>query len=53
MSRIIQFEVFALYELEFPVKQSTRIIVIRAIGFANIIIIGFDPTIVEVKDIVM
>jgi len=53
VNRRIQFRVFAFDELEFPTEPSTRIIVLRVTRFASIIIVGFDATIVEVKDIVI
>ncbi len=53
MNRRIQSRVFAFDELEFPIEPNTRIIVLKVIRFASIIIVGFDATIVEVKHIVV
>lgn len=39
--------------MEFPAKQGTWTIVLKVTRFENIVIVKFDPTIVEVKDIVV
>jgi len=52
VNKRIQSRFFAFDELEFPTKPGTRTIVLKVTRFASIIIVGFDATIVEVKDIV-
>jgi hypothetical protein len=53
MNRRIQSKVSAFDELEFPLEPSIRIIILKVIGFANIIIVEFDITTPEVGDIAM
>jgi hypothetical protein len=51
MSKRIQFGVSTFDEVEFPMKPGT--IILKVTGFASIIIVGFDPTTVEVNDIIV
>jgi predicted membrane-bound dolichyl-phosphate-mannose-protein mannosyltransferase len=53
MNERIQSGVSIFYELGFSTEPGIGIVVLRVIGFTNIIIVRFDPTIVEVKDIAM
>ncbi len=37
----------------FPIELGTITLILKIIGFATIVIIGFDPTIAKIKDIVV
>ncbi len=39
--------------MTFPIELGTRTLILNIIGFATIVIVGFDPTIAKVKDIVV
>jgi hypothetical protein len=51
MNKRIQFSLSIFDEVEFPMELGTRTITLRVIGFASIIIVGFDPANAEVDDI--
>jgi len=51
MNKRIQFSLSIFDEVEFPMELGTRTIILRVTRLANIIIVGFDPTIAEVDDI--
>jgi hypothetical protein len=53
MSKRIQSGVSILDELEFPIELGIETLILKVIGFANIEIVGFDPTTIEVEDIVV
>jgi hypothetical protein len=50
MSRRIQSKVFAFDEVKFLTKLGTRTIILKVTRFISIVIVGFDPTIVEIND---
>jgi hypothetical protein len=39
--------------MTFPTKLGTRTLILKIIGFATIVIIGFDPAIAKARDIVV
>ncbi len=39
--------------MDFPIDLGTRTIILKATRFASIIIVGFNPTIVKINDIVV
>lgn len=51
MSRKIQSRFFVFDETTFPAKLNTETLVLKIIGFANIIIVGFDLAVFKVGDI--
>jgi hypothetical protein len=51
MSKRIQFGVSTFDEVEFLMKPGT--IILKVTRIASIIIIGFDPTTIEVNDIIV
>jgi hypothetical protein len=51
MNKKIQSKVSTFDELEFLVESGIRIVILRVIGFANIVIVGFDPTTIDVENI--
>lgn len=53
MSKQIQSGISTFNEMTFPTKLGTRTLILKIIGFATIVIIGFDPAITEVRDIVV
>jgi hypothetical protein len=53
MNRRIQSGVFAFDEMTFPTEPSAGILVLKITRFASIIVVGFHPAVVEVRDIVV
>jgi hypothetical protein len=53
MSKRIQYGVFEFDEVTFPIEPNVGTLVLKIMKFANIIVVGFDPTLVEVGDIVV
>jgi hypothetical protein len=51
MNKQIQWE-FQHSEMNFPIEFNTITVILRINGFATIFIVGFDPTIAEVGDVV-
>jgi hypothetical protein len=51
MSYMMQLGVLPFDEISFSKQPNVGVVILRAIGFALLIIVGFDPTIVEVGDI--
>jgi hypothetical protein len=53
MSKRIQSRVFAFGGVTFPIELSARTLVLKTTRFVSIIIVGFDPIVAEVGDIVV
>jgi hypothetical protein len=53
MNRLIQSRVSTFDEVNFPIEPSTITLILKINGFATILIIGFDPTIAYVGDVVV
>lgn len=51
MSYMMQLRVLPFDEISFSKEPNVGVIILRVIGFALLIIVGFDPTIVEFGDI--
>ncbi len=51
MSYMMQLGVLPLDEISFSKESKVGVVVLRVIGFSLLIIVGFDPTIVEVGNI--
>jgi hypothetical protein len=51
MSKRIQYGIFAFDEVTFPFELSARTLILKFTKFASIIVVGFDPIVVEVGDI--
>jgi hypothetical protein len=51
MNKQIQLRVSTFNEVTFPTELRTRTLILKIIGFATIVIVGFGLTIAEVKDI--
>jgi hypothetical protein len=53
MSKRIQSRVFAFGEVTFPTELSAGTLILKITRFVSIIVVGFDPIVVEVRDIVV
>jgi hypothetical protein len=52
MNKQIQLGVSTFDEMNFPIELNTITLILRINGFATIFIVGFDPTIAKVGDVV-
>lgn len=51
MSYMMQLGVFPFDEISFSKEPNVGVVILRVMGFTLLVIVGFDPTIVEVGDI--
>jgi len=51
MSYMMQLGMLPFDEISFSKEPNVGVVILRIVGFALLIIVGFDPTIVQVGDI--